>query len=275
LGQVTLITSTVSGNRAESTQDGYTVDGGGISARGLVSKYSTIADNRATAGLSGFSRGGGASVAGYTTILGSTIDGNRATVGGGLALFNNPALIVNSTLSGNVAQVGGGGIFAITPVTLTNTTVAFNQSSNMESGIFFSTHALAMEASIVADNFRYSGSPGQNLTPGTDLSLSNNATLSGTHSLVMTANVALPAGTITSDPKLVPLGNHGGMTRTHALLPNSPAINAGSNGLNRATDQRGNGFARENPTGAADIGAYERQPIDDQIYYDGFSPLGG
>jgi len=64
------------------------------------------------------------------------------------------------------------------------------------------------------------------------------------------------------DPKLGPLQDNGGPTLTHALLPGSPAVNAGNPGgcMGSAglltTDQRG--FAR---FGRCDIGAYELQPI--------------
>jgi hypothetical protein len=57
-----------------------------------------------------------------------------------------------------------------------------------------------------------------------------------------------------SDPKLGPLADNGGPTLTMALLPGSPAIDAGNTSLAPATDQRG--FPR--PAGlAADIGAFE------------------
>jgi hypothetical protein len=57
-----------------------------------------------------------------------------------------------------------------------------------------------------------------------------------------------------TDPKLGPLANNGGPTLTMALLPGSPAIDAGNTSLAPATDQRG--FPR--PAGlAADIGAFE------------------
>jgi hypothetical protein len=57
-----------------------------------------------------------------------------------------------------------------------------------------------------------------------------------------------------SDPKLGPLADNGGPTLTMALLPGSPAIDAGNTTLAPATDQRG--FPR--PAGvAADIGAFE------------------
>jgi hypothetical protein len=67
------------------------------------------------------------------------------------------------------------------------------------------------------------------------------------------------------DPVLGPLANNGGTTQTHALLPGSPAIDAGSSGGCRdnvgaqlATDQRG--FPRPALGGSAlrcDIGAFE------------------
>jgi hypothetical protein len=64
-----------------------------------------------------------------------------------------------------------------------------------------------------------------------------------------------PAGGDTfPDPKLGPLADNGGPTLTMALLPGSPAIDAGNTSLAPATDQRG--FSR--PAGlAADIGAFE------------------
>ena len=56
------------------------------------------------------------------------------------------------------------------------------------------------------------------------------------------------------DPLLGPLADNGGETKTHALLPGSPAIDAGNDGTCLATDQRG----IPRPQGAAcDIGAFE------------------
>src|SRR6185369_1696323 len=59
---------------------------------------------------------------------------------------------------------------------------------------------------------------------------------------------------------LASLGNYGGQTQTLALLPGSPALNAGSNTLaNNAgltTEQRGFGFNRI-VNGTVDIGAFE------------------
>src|SRR5262249_16350858 len=57
------------------------------------------------------------------------------------------------------------------------------------------------------------------------------------------------------DALLAPLGNYGGTTQTMALLPGSPAIDAGTSGADiPPSDQRGEGRG-----GAVDIGAVESQ----------------
>ena len=70
-----------------------------------------------------------------------------------------------------------------------------------------------------------------------------------------------------ADPGLGTLADNGGPTQTIALLPGSPAIDAGSNalavdpttGLPLANDQRGPGFVRIDD-GTVDIGAFEFEP---------------
>ncbi len=63
------------------------------------------------------------------------------------------------------------------------------------------------------------------------------------------------------DPKLAPLGDYGGPTKTHALLANSPAIDAGNNTGVTSTDQRGADRVLDGPDGnstaTVDIGAFE------------------
>ncbi len=84
----------------------------------------------------------------------------------------------------------------------------------------------------------------------TCVALSDGASLTGfTAPGDLTGSQASPL-----DPKLGPLADNGGPTLTMALLPGSPAIDAGDTSLAPPTDQRG--FPRPfGPT--ADIGAYE------------------
>src|SRR5262249_7080820 len=63
------------------------------------------------------------------------------------------------------------------------------------------------------------------------------------------------------DPKLGPLANNGGPTKTYALLRGSPAIDSGNNSGAPATDQRGVHRPRDgdaNGSQIVDIGAFER-----------------
>ncbi|MGC2062612.1 MAG: choice-of-anchor Q domain-containing protein, partial [Thermodesulfovibrionales bacterium] len=82
---------------------------------------------------------------------------------------------------------------------------------------------------------------------------------SGGHNLESSTSCGFTAaGDITlTDPLLGPLGNNSGSTFTHALLPGSAAIDAGTNVGAPATDQRG--ISRPYGT-AVDIGAYEFIP---------------
>jgi hypothetical protein len=67
-----------------------------------------------------------------------------------------------------------------------------------------------------------------------------------------------PTDLLNVDPLLGPLQDNGGPTKTMALLPGSPAIDAGDNTDASDWDQRGPGFPRI-VNGIIDIGAYEVQ----------------
>src|SRR5207249_2316251 len=67
---------------------------------------------------------------------------------------------------------------------------------------------------------------------------------------------------INTDPMLGPLQDNGGATFTHALLPGSPAIDAGDPSFTPPPDydQRGSGYSRI-ANGRVDIGAFEVQIV--------------
>jgi len=225
--------------------------GGGIRNSGtLTISSSTISNNSA-------SFGGGIYSVGNLTVGNSTISGNSATgnEGGGIDSAGGALTMSNSTVSGNTSRAAGGGIGA-NITTITNTTVCNNVSSfGRGGGIAHGSGALNLNNSIVANNSDAVGFP--------DV---DGAVSSGDYNLIRnTSGTTLPAGSthnITGqDPKLGPLSNNGGPTKTHALLPGSPALDAGSNGLaaGLTTDQRGFGFPRVAPIsgGTVDIGALE------------------
>lgn len=213
-----------------------------------------------------------------SSITDSTISGNAAicdgepgayTIGGGGALGTwspKPSTITNSTISGNRADIRGGGLYTrnMGALALVNATITDNTApagSGIADSATTPAYPFAITSSIVAGNHVSAGSTSQEIVTA-------NA-ITGSHDLIGSANVAVPGDTLDGDPRLAPLADNGGPTGTHALLSDSPAIDAGSNPAGLATDQRGGAFARVAGT-AADIGAFELQPAPDAIFADGF-----
>ena len=252
----TLTGCTVSGNTAG-------VEGGGINASTATLTGCTVSGN-----LAG-SDGGGIN-AGTATLTNSTISGNSAWNAGGGVRTTTLAAVTNTTISHNSAGTLGGGIWAH-GATLLNVTVVEN-SSGTGGGIFFDSRlgAFSVRNSLIALNLAgYSGT-GPDLTGD----FINSAFTSQGHNLIGDGTggtgftngangdiVGTAANPI--DPKLGPLANNGGRTKTHALLAGSRAIDRGDSSILPPTDQRGGGFARnkdDNFDGIAivDIGAFER-----------------
>jgi hypothetical protein len=229
--------------------------GGGIFGADLVDLMdSTVSGNEAAPHASHQSAGG--IYARTLNAARSTISGNGGDDAGGVLAPN--VTLVNTTVSSNRAASGTqpvGGIKAVLTLQLYNSTIAFN-SGDAVGGIYASSGKII--SSIIAGNSHSSASYDRNLFVQTSATFSNN--------LIISANVT--TGAITADPKLTPLASHGGPVPAHALLATSPAIGAGSNPMNVGTDARGTGFARV--VGAnADIGAYERQANEDEIFGNG------
>lgn len=245
---VEAVDSTISGN--------YGYHGGGIWTRGdLTLTSTTVADN------AGFMGGGIWTHGDNLALTGSTISGNHAGFNsGGLLAYSDSgtgagtATITNSTLSGNVSDdFMGGAYVANMVVRLSNSTVAFNRSARGCSGLQVGgryTFAAYMDSSLLSNNAPTNGVGCDFWFPNFDVA--------GSHNLVVTSNGTLPPDTIRTDPLLLQLADNGGPTRTHAPTPGSVAMDAGSNPLGLASDQRGEGYARVHGS-AADIGAFELQ----------------
>ena len=264
-GFIQMSHSQITGNTALASNNSNTALGGGLASRGGVyAYYSAVSGNSALGVTVGSSvgKGGAAVVGGIVRLTSSTIDSNHADVAGALYQTGTPSdsvRIKNSTISGNRATGPIGGIAASSPLRIDNSTVAFN-SANSNAAISVSANVVAYSSIIAKNLISISGVADLNI-------IGTGSTLSGSHNLIVSSNLSLP-DTLTSDPRLVPLGDHGGPTRTHALVPLSPAVDHGNNLLALAFDQRGAGFSRA-VGAAADIGAYERQTTDDEIFYDG------
>jgi hypothetical protein len=195
----------------------------------------------------------------FTTLNASTVSENTTGEGGdggGIYVYRGRLVLNNSTVSGNTASgvAGGGGIIGGASVTLYNSTITANVAL-YGGGILGSIDTMSMRNTIVADN-RADFSP----DCGYVTSLGHN--LIGNTATCLSA----PSDLTDVDARLAPLADNGGPTWTHALLADSPAIDAADNAAcaDPATvnnrDQRG--YIRPadgNSDGVAvcDIGAYE------------------
>jgi hypothetical protein len=260
---VHLHSSVVSSNSAES-ETAPAIGGGIFALYGLDIEGSTVSDNTALAAPVSFSQAGGAwSAGGAVEIIGSTLSGNRATYSAGLNVATGPSVeIINSTISGNAASTGIGGAALYAPTTISNSTIAFNISGPMDTapGIL-AGGTLTAQSSIFSNNTTASGDE-------IDIYMASGK-IDGEKNLIVSASGQIPNDTKTACPRLGPLTDNGGPTKTHALLSGSPAIDEGENPLSLEFDQRQNGFQRTygDSKFKTDIGAFEWQgELDDEIF---------
>ncbi len=284
---LTNVSTTVSG---ATIRNNTALAGGGAYFRAISSDLivanTQLTSNRAI-GLKG--SGGGLHVLGRdlstTIVRNSTVNGNSTFAsGGGIFADGVPLTLDSSTVSGNLAGMNGGGILHISaPLHVLHSTITGNTvgRSGGGGGIHVSagpSFDAFVEHSIVAGNYVFLVAPSDVLRPSTAASLSVHFSLIGhnagsglaeTPSGMPDANGNRIGGPMHGviDPLLGPLADNGGPTMTHALLPGSPAINAGDpaamTGVDSVPvrDQRGAPFTRVYG-GRIDIGAFELQPTD-------------
>ena len=212
---------------------------------------STIAGNSAVGGKNARAGGISAGVGTFVDMTGSTVSGNRSRLGGGLYATSSTATITNSTFSGNSDTKGGGAAIwqqgGPDMLQLNHVTVAQNRPSKhhfaIESGEQAQAGSLRLTASIVANPRKECGGEA-------------GAVEAEAHNVIADSSCSDPPVTddVIANPKLKPLSDNGGPTKTHALKASSPAI-----GLDPicpfGVDQRGKPRAFNS---ACDSGAFER-----------------
>ncbi len=289
-GTLAVTHSLISGNHTTGRGD----DGGGIDNQGTASLADcTLTGNsedsidnlgRMTVtdcAISGNAGDGVFNLSGPLTVTGCTISGNS-----GDGVFNNVGTltVTGCTISGN----SGDGVFnsevSVTPgaLTITNCTISENSETGIdnvagavtladctlggnEGGSLINTSSFLVDVSNGLLEPIYTYLPGRVSAvasifadaAGGNISNDSLSTFTslGHNLFTDSPKVSLaPSDLVNTNPLLAPLGNYGGPTQTMALLPGSPAIDAGVAVAGITTDQRG--IARPQGT-APDIGAFQ------------------
>jgi len=241
----TILSTTVSGNSAGGVVAAPNIFGGRV--------YITITDC-IISGNSTTVDGGGIGGATTLTVANSTISGNSARTSGG-GISGGDVSIVNSTVSGNSAGTSGGGLSTFfSSLRVANSTITGN-SAPSGGGIYNDGQSSVVEISNTILN---AGALGENIFNNGGTVTSDGYNVSSDDG----GGYLTGAGDqINTNPLLGPLQSNGGPTFTHALLPGSPAIDAGDPNFTPPplNDQRGCSFDRVF-NGRIDIGSFEVQP---------------
>jgi len=222
-----LVDVTISNNKA--------VQGGGIANSGTISAEQTLI----SANTSG-SFGGGIYNSGALQLRNATISGNRIEAGRTAAGWGGVGIATDR-----------GGTTDLLNVTIADNAASGQSGAANGGGLYVGAYAIAIHAAntIVARN----GAPQCSIArqPGAAKSLSGYYSIAGDDSCGFWA---LDFTVDPNDLKLGPLADNGGFNRTHALLPDSPAIDHGWNAICPPRDQRG--VARR----TCDVGAFAYVP---------------
>jgi hypothetical protein len=254
--------------------------GGLLVENGYATLYQTTISNNTATGNASFIAGGVVAFGSAVLAYGSTISGNSVPAGdvepiGGIGGYYALIALVDSTIAGNsatgsnlvtggVAQSspdGSGGKYGLITI---NSTISGNSATStgadLTGGVLVGGGS-AFGAAYFVNTIVDGNTASSGTTPNLDVI--GSALAEGKYSLFGTELQATLTGNgnvFAANPKLGPLANNGGPTQTRALLPGSPAIDAGSADpvASIAFDQRGPGFPRVvGPT--TDIGAFEGQ----------------
>ncbi|NJR39763.1 MAG: hypothetical protein HC781_14240 [Leptolyngbyaceae cyanobacterium CSU_1_4] len=251
--------------------DGLTIANGFVGASvgdrfgaGILNEESLTLTNAVVRNNRAVFSGGGIDNGGNLSVANSTIHNNFAAVsGGGISSGNsegpvNLLSLANTTVSSNETNEYGGGIFnGFTSRLIVNSSTIYQNTAVRGAGGVFSQSG-TINNTIIAGNLDGDNSNGNHPdVSGNFTTTSFNLIGDGSGSASFTNGInnnKVGSGGAPIDPKLGSLQNNGGSTPTHALLNDSPAIDAANPNANVFFDQRGvtrpqrNGF---------DIGAFE------------------
>lgn len=250
-----------------TVRNNTSVFGGGIFSIGDIEiTRSTISGNTATNQTSNNAQGGagihvGSGSAGTLISINSTISGNMSYgSGAGILAANGTVSLYNSTVTNNIADFDNNGI---------------GEGGGIDSSSIFSIQNVELSNSILAGNISKTGTHSDCKSRNSNIR-SNGYNIIGdnTDCNIVLHESDLAGSNVTNlvDPLLLTLADNSGLTQTHKLKEQSPAIDAGNpsncldhNGSFLYLDQTGsnrhmNGLLL---TERCDIGAYELEaPFD-------------
>ncbi len=244
--------------------------GGGVSSGATLATFRgvSLTENVATSFGGGFYTWTGTAV-----FEDSEISHNSAGRGGGITFANSTLVLVNATVSYNVGDswpyyAAGVLDYSNSPSSLTieNSTVVGNTGRGV---LLYEAQATVTNSTITnntREGIRAERNAAVSLTNsilygnGPNCSTNGGTITSSGHNIDSrnSCGFAAAGDLVNTDPKLGPLADNGGPTRTRGLLAGSPALDAGDDTACPATDQRG--VARSD--GACDIGAVEGEVAD-------------
>ena len=210
---------------------------------------------------------------GSPTVANVTFSGNSATGGAGMFNDGSSPSLTNVTFSGNMASSSGGGMwnYNLSNPTLSNVTFSGNSAVNVGGAMYNFQSLPILTNATFSGNSAASGGAFYNEfgssptvtnsilygdTGGEIVHNSSGATV--TYSIVQGGYVG--TNNLDVNPRLKPLANYGGFTKTMPLGYGSPAIDAGTNVGCPPADQRGIARPQDgdlNGISTCDMGATE------------------
>jgi hypothetical protein len=261
LGEISMSSSTVSGNSVTNDQVADPTGGAGLAlADGSIDSSTVRGNTSTTSNLASENHGGilkdnsGVLAVRDSTVNANIVSGGVSQEGGGISSQAGTLNLVNSTISDNTATKGGG--LSVDSIANVISTTFGDNHSDPVTGI----HSISDEGTVnLRNSIIYDFNGALACTVGGPVSQGGNVAV-GTSCI----NGSVPGDLANTDAQLLPLASNGGPTQTHGIPASSPAVNRVPTAAcvdetmgPLTVDQRGLG----RPSGGAcDSGALELQP---------------